>query len=107
MFPACDSGVETISNAIGDNISILIQWNSTFVAAIVVGFVREYRLALLLLAVIPFMALAGYFVGKVRSILFLFLTPQGIPLTLIRWVVSFLAWSKRIMPWQGAWHRKC
>jgi hypothetical protein len=57
--------VERISVAIGDNISMLIQWNSTFLAAIVVGLVREYRLALLLLAVIPFMALAGYTIGKV------------------------------------------
>jgi ABC-type multidrug transport system fused ATPase/permease subunit len=57
--------VEKISAAIGDNISMLIQWNSTFLAAFVVGMVREYRLALLLLAIIPFMALAGYTIGKV------------------------------------------
>ena len=57
--------MEKINNAIGDNIGILVQWNATFMAAIVVGMVREYRLALLLLAVIPFMALSGYIIGKV------------------------------------------
>ncbi len=57
--------METIHEAIGDNLSILVQWVSSFLAAILVGFVREYRLALLLLAVIPFMALAGFAIGKV------------------------------------------
>ena len=56
--------MESIHQALGDNISILIQWVSTFLAAIVVGLVREYRLALLLLAVLPFMVVLGFLIGK-------------------------------------------
>ena len=62
------SGVGSIHEAIGDNLSILVQWNATFLAAIVVGMFREYRLALLLLSILPFMALAGYGFGKVTSV---------------------------------------
>lgn len=36
-------------------------------AAMIVGLVREFRLALLLFAVVPFMALAGYVIGKVSK----------------------------------------
>ena len=61
------SGVEKIHEAIGSNSAILIQYISTFLAAIVIGLVREYRLALLLLAVVPFMAIAGYIAGRVRQ----------------------------------------
>ena len=59
------SGVDKIYGAMGDNLSILIQWVSTFLAAIVVGLVREYRLSLLLLAVVPIMVLSTYANGKV------------------------------------------
>lgn len=59
--------MDKIYGAMGDNLSVLIQWISTFLAAIVVGLVREYRLALLLLAVIPFMVLSAYANGKVHT----------------------------------------
>lgn len=67
LCPSSCRGVESIHAAIGDNIGILIQWVSTFLSAIIIGLVREWRLALLLLAVIPFMVLAGYAVAKVSK----------------------------------------
>ncbi len=61
---AC-SGVEKIYAAIGGNIATIVQWDATFLAAFVVGLVTEYRLALLLLAIMPLLAIAAYLIGKV------------------------------------------
>lgn len=62
-FPC--SGVENIYDAIGENIAILIQWQSTFITAFVVGLVVEYRLTLLLVVILPLMALSTFIIGKV------------------------------------------
>ena len=57
--------MEKVYDAIGDNAANIVQWNATFLAAFVVGVVSEYRLALLLLAIIPLLALPAYVIGKV------------------------------------------
>ncbi len=59
------SGIDTVHEAIGDNLGILVQWLSTFVAAIIVSLVIQYQLALLLLVIVPFMGIAGYSFTKV------------------------------------------
>ena len=65
MLSTC-SGVEIVHGAIGDNIGVLIQWLSTFLAAIIVSLVIQYQLALLLLVIVPFMGIAGYTFTKVH-----------------------------------------
>ena len=62
------SGVETVHEAIGENIAILVQWLSTFLAAIGISLYVQYQLALLLLAIVPFMGLAGFCFTKVREL---------------------------------------
>ena len=59
------SGVETIHAAIGENASILVQWMSTFLTAIVIGMVRIYSLAFLLLALVPLIPLLRHILWKV------------------------------------------
>ena len=62
------SDIDEIYNGIGDNLAKLIQSVTSFFAAIVVGFVREWRLALILLAIVPFMALAAAVFTKVQQL---------------------------------------
>ena len=59
------SDLEKIYKGIGDNLALLIQWTSTFFAAFGVGLYRDWRLALVLLGVTPFMALSGGVFAKV------------------------------------------
>lgn len=61
------SDIDKIHDGIGDKIALLIQWISTFFGGFVVGFVREWRLTLLLLAFTPFLALGGAVMAKVRQ----------------------------------------
>ena len=56
---SCHSNIDKVYTGLGENIALLIQWISTFLTAIVVGFVRDWRLALLMLAIVPFLALAA------------------------------------------------
>ena len=51
--------INKIHNGIGDTLAILIQWVTTFIAGFIVGFVKEPRLTLLLLAIVPFVAFSG------------------------------------------------
>ena len=62
------SDLEKIYKGIGDNLALLIQWTSTFFAAFGVGLYRDWRLALVLLGVTPFMALSGGVFAKVRRL---------------------------------------
>ena len=59
------SDLEKIYKGIGDNLALLIQWTSTFFAAIGVGLFRDWRLALVLLGVTPLLALSGGIFAKV------------------------------------------
>ena len=59
------SDLEKIYKGIGDNLALLIQWTSTFFAAIGVGLFRDWRLALVLLGVTPLLALSGGMFAKV------------------------------------------
>ena len=64
----CHSDLEKIYKGIGDNLALLLQWSSTFLAAFGVGFYRDWRLALVLLAMTPFIALSGAVFAKVRRL---------------------------------------
>ena len=61
------SDLDKIHVGIGDNVAILIQWVTTFFAAIVVGLIREWRLALVLLGITPFLAIAATLFSKVGA----------------------------------------
>ena len=59
--------MDKIHDGIGDKIALLIQWVSTFFGGFIVGFVRDWRLTLLLLAFTPFLALGGAVMAKVTN----------------------------------------
>ena len=65
------SDIDKIHDGIGDKIALLIQWIATFFGGFIVGFVREWRLTLLLLVFAPFLALGGAIMAKVRTVLVL------------------------------------
>nr|XP_056713062.1 ATP-binding cassette sub-family B member 5 [Euleptes europaea] len=51
--------INTIQEGIGDKISLIVQFSSTFVAGIIIGFVYGWKLTLVILAVSPLLAVAG------------------------------------------------
>ena len=70
LFLFC-SDVDKIHDGIGDKVALLIQWLATFFGGFVVAFIREWRLTLLLLSVAPFLVIGGFFMSKVREVIFL------------------------------------
>jgi ABC-type multidrug transport system fused ATPase/permease subunit len=68
--PPC-SDVEKIREGIGDKLAIFIQWMTTFVVGFIIGFVREWRLTLLLLGITPFIASAVAISSIVSDIIIL------------------------------------
>ncbi len=66
------SDVNKIHAGIGDNLAEIIQWLATFIGGFMAGFIREWRLALLLLTFTPFMMIGAYFASKVSKILMLY-----------------------------------
>ena len=68
--------MDKIHDGIGDKIALLIQWVSTFFGGFIVGFVRDWRLTLLLLAFTPFLALGGAVMAKVINIYPLYTSPN-------------------------------
>ncbi|XP_015281625.1 PREDICTED: ATP-binding cassette sub-family B member 5 [Gekko japonicus] len=51
--------INTIQEGIGDKISLIVQFSSTFVAGIIIGFVHGWKLTLVILAVSPLLVLSG------------------------------------------------
>ena len=57
------SDINKISAGIGDKLAILIQWVATFVAGFAIGFARDWRMTLFLLAFTPLLAISGAVFG--------------------------------------------
>lgn len=74
------SDIDKIHAGIGDKFAILIQWLATFLAGFVIGFVREWRMTLFLIAVTPFLAVVTAIFSKVienPTSLFLYLSSSA------------------------------
>ena len=54
VFVVC-SDVEKIQSGLGDRVAIFIQFTSTFLSGFTVAFVFNWRLALVVVSVLPFM----------------------------------------------------
>ena len=61
------SDINKIAAGIGDKLAILIQFLSTFVAGFVIGFAKDYRLTLFLLAFAPLLAISGAVFTKLTA----------------------------------------
>ena len=61
------SDVGKIHAGIGDKVALLLQWLATFVGGFVIGFVRDWRLTLVLLGFTPFLAIGGFIMTKVTA----------------------------------------
>ena len=59
--------MDKVHKGIGDNLSIMIQWIATFIAALAVGLYRQWQLALFLCAIVPFMAIAAAIFARVSN----------------------------------------
>ncbi len=64
--PSTCSDISKIHSGIGDRLALLIQWVTVFVGGFVVGFIKDYRLTLVLIAFVPFLAVAAGLFSKVR-----------------------------------------
>ena len=61
------SDMEKILSGIGDKLALFIQWITVFFGGFIIGFVRDWRLTLLLVAFTPFLAISGAVFAKVRQ----------------------------------------
>ena len=60
--------IDKVHAGIGDKLVILIQWVTTFFAGFLIGFIKDWRLALVLLAIIPIILTAGLIATWVRPL---------------------------------------
>lgn len=65
VFAYLYSDIDKIHGGIGDKVALLLQWLATFLGGFIVGFVREWRLTLLLLVFTPFLAIGGFLMSRV------------------------------------------
>ena len=61
------SDIDKIHSGIGDKFAILVQWVATFFAGFAIGFSRDWRLTLFLIAVTPLLAIAAAGFSKVSK----------------------------------------
>ena len=66
IFLLC-SDIDKIRDGLGDKVALMINAFSAFLAGFIIAFVIEWRLALLLLAFIPLLALAALAYTKVSE----------------------------------------
>ena len=59
------SDLDKVSQGIGDKVGSFMQWMSTFFGGIIVGFISEWRLALVILAITPVLAIVAGAFSKV------------------------------------------
>eukprot|EP00731_Ephydatia_muelleri_P002337 Em0001g2337a len=59
--------LDKIHDGIGEKLSLFIQWMATFFGGIVISFVRSWKVALLLLAFIPVLALCASLFAKLAA----------------------------------------
>ena len=51
--------MDKVQTGMGEKLGITFQWLSTFVCGFTIGFVRDWRLTLMLLIIVPFLAVGG------------------------------------------------
>ena len=57
--------MDKVHTGIGDRLSVFFQWITAFITGIVIGFIYEWRLALIILGIAPFMVVTATFYVKV------------------------------------------
>ncbi len=64
LFFLC-SDVYKINEGIGDKLGMLLQSLTTFITGIIIGFVKGWKLTLVILAVSPLLGISAAIIGKV------------------------------------------
>lgn len=59
VIVAHDSDVNKIQEGIGDKMSSFFQWMSTFLTGLIIGFVHGPKLAAVVIAISPLVAISG------------------------------------------------
>lgn len=60
--------MERVREGIGDKLSLAIQHSTTFVAGLIVGFVKSWQLTLVIASLMPISLLVNAYFGKVESL---------------------------------------
>ena len=63
-----NSDLDKVLSGIGDKFALLFQWLSTFFTGFIIGFVRDWRLTLLLVAFTPLLAIGGFLITWVYKL---------------------------------------
>lgn len=62
------SDLERVRNGIGCKLSLVIQYLSTFVSGIIIGFIVNWRLTLVIVLIGPVLIAISSYIAKVRGI---------------------------------------
>lgn len=62
------SDFERIKEGIGDKVALAIQYTSQFFGGFIIAFFYDWRLTLIMMSLMPLIACAGAFVGRVSFI---------------------------------------
>ena len=61
------SDIEKIQSGIGDKVALFLQYFSTFVAGFVIGYVTNWKLALVVSVMLPILSLMAALIAKVKT----------------------------------------
>lgn len=61
------SDVNKVKEGIGDKVGNALQWFFTFIAGMVIGFIKGWKLSLVILAVSPLLAISGGIMSMVSA----------------------------------------
>lgn len=59
------SDLERVREGIGDKLSICLQFISTFIAGFAIGFIKSWRLTLVMMSLTPILAICAAFLSRV------------------------------------------
>ena len=57
--------MDKVHTGIGDRLSVFVQWTTSFIGGVVVGFIYEWRLTLVMLGATPFMVVSVAIIVRV------------------------------------------
>ena len=60
------SDIEKIQSGIGDKVALFLQYFSTFVTGFIIGYVTNWKLALVVSVMLPLLSLMAALIAKVK-----------------------------------------
>ena len=66
------SDIEKIQSGIGDKVAVFLSYFSTFIAGFVIAFTKSWKMALVVLTMLPLLTFVGATIARVCGLLYCF-----------------------------------